>query len=119
MTELHLSSYETRGKEGVKRYGMVIDLRRCIGCDACMWPVRPSSTSRLVNSVLGCRTGSSARTHGKEAFLPRLCNHCDDPPCVRDCPVGATYKVEDGGFVLQRYERCIGCRGLVCRLLLT
>jgi Fe-S-cluster-containing dehydrogenase component len=46
----------------------------------------------------------------KKQFLPRLCNHCDDPPCVRNCPVEATYKVEDGGFVLQRYERCIGCR---------
>ena len=46
----------------------------------------------------------------KKQFLPRLCNHCDDPPCVRNCPVDATYKVEDGGFVLQRYERCIGCR---------
>jgi tetrathionate reductase subunit B len=46
----------------------------------------------------------------KKQFLPRLCNHCDDPPCVRNCPVEATFKVEDGGFVLQRYERCIGCR---------
>ncbi|MDT4870357.1 cytochrome c nitrite reductase, Fe-S protein [compost metagenome] len=43
-------------------------------------------------------------------FLPRLCNHCEDPPCVRNCPVEATFVVEDGGFVLQRYERCIGCR---------
>ena len=41
--------------------------------------------------------------------MPRLCNHCDYPVCVRNCPTQATYKHKDG-FVLQRYNRCIGCR---------
>jgi len=45
----------------------------------------------------------------KYEFLPRPCMHCEDPPCVKVCPVGATYQNEDG-VVLQRYERCIGCR---------
>ncbi|MEJ2465456.1 MAG: 4Fe-4S dicluster domain-containing protein [Candidatus Thiodiazotropha sp.] len=39
----------------------------------------------------------------------RRCIHCDNPPCVRNCPTEATYKHEDG-FVLQRYDRCIACR---------
>ncbi|NIP72001.1 MAG: 4Fe-4S dicluster domain-containing protein [Gammaproteobacteria bacterium] len=109
--ELRLSARETRGKPGVRRYAMVIDLRRCIGCDACMVACKAE-----FDVPLGVfRTWVPYRVVGKyptvkKQFLPRLCNHCDDPPCVRACPVGATYKVEDGGFVLQRYDRCIGCK---------
>lgn len=111
MSELLTSSIETRGVPGKKRYAMVIDLRRCIGCDACMVACKAE-----FDVPLGVfRTWVPYKVVGtypnvKKQFLPRLCNHCDDPPCVRACPVEATYKVEDGGFVLQRYERCIGCK---------
>lgn len=109
--ELRLSARETRGKPGLRRFGMVIDLRRCIGCDACMVACKAE-----YDVPLGVfRTWVPYRVVGKyptvkKQFLPRLCNHCDDPPCVRACPVGATYKVDDGGFVLQHYDRCIGCK---------
>lgn len=111
MSELRTSSTETRGVPGKKRYAMVIDLRRCIGCDACMVACKAE-----FDVPLGVfRTWVPYKVVGtypnvKKQFLPRLCNHCDDPPCVRACPVEATFKVEDGGFVLQRYERCIGCK---------
>lgn len=111
MSELRISSVETRGKPGVKRYAMVIDLRRCIGCDACMVACKAE-----FDVPLGVfRTWVPYKVVGKypnvkKQFMPRLCNHCDNPPCVRACPVGATYKVEDGGFVLQNYDRCIGCK---------
>ncbi len=109
--ELRLSARETRGKPGLRRFGMVIDLRRCIGCDACMVACKAE-----YDVPLGVfRTWVPYRVVGKyptvkKQFLPRLCNHCDDPPCVRACPVGATFKVDDGGFVLQHYDRCIGCK---------
>ena len=109
--EMRLSSQETRGKPGYRRFAMVIDLRRCIGCDACMVACKAE-----YDVPLGVfRTWVPYRVVGKyptvkKQFLPRLCNHCDDPPCVRACPVGATFKVEDGGFVLQHYDRCIGCK---------
>lgn len=41
-------------------------------------------------------------------MLPRLCNHCDDPPCIPVCPVEATFKAENGE-VLVDASRCVGC----------
>jgi tetrathionate reductase subunit B len=45
----------------------------------------------------------------KAFFVPKLCNQCTHPPCVQVCPVGATYRTEDG-VVLIDHDYCIGCR---------
>lgn len=100
----------TKGVPGVKRYGMVIDLRKCIGCMSCMVACKaefgvPMGVWRTWLKVAD--KGSYPNT--RRIFMPRLCNHCDYPVCVRNCPTQATYKHKDG-FVLQRYNRCIGCR---------
>ena len=94
----------------VRKWAMVIDLRRCIGCQACF------AACKSENGVpLGIQyTWVEAHEEGKYpniklTFLPRLCNHCDNPPCTPVCPVGATYKREDG-IVMQDVNRCIGCR---------
>jgi Fe-S-cluster-containing dehydrogenase component len=44
----------------------------------------------------------------KAFFVPKLCNQCDNPPCVQVCPVGATYQTEDGVVLVDR-TWCIGC----------
>ncbi len=51
----------------------------------------------------------SSKSVANTAF-PALCNHCDDPPCVRACPTQATFKVAINGIVAMDFHRCIGCR---------
>lgn len=94
-----------------KRYGMLIDLRKCIGCQACtvgcsmenLPPIGQFRTTVLQYEVENYDDGLPAMFN-----LPRLCNHCDNPPCVPVCPVQATFQREDG-IVLVDNERCVGC----------
>lgn len=92
------------------RLGMVIDLKVCVGCHACTAACK--ATNGTPPDIY------FARVHEREAgeypnarreFLPVLCNHCEDPPCVPVCPTGASYKRADG-IVAVNGELCIGCR---------
>jgi Fe-S-cluster-containing dehydrogenase component len=87
---------------------MVIDLSRCIGCGYCMRACQavndvPDDDMRW-NIVFPERTEV-----GVDFYMNRPCQHCDEAPCTRVCPVGATWKRADG-IVVMDYERCIGCR---------
>lgn len=92
-------------------WGMVIDLRKCIGCQACT--VACIMENDVPEDAL--RTNVSVYEVVKEGrdpamvMLPRLCNHCDEPPCIPVCPVGATYKKEGTGEVLVDASVCVGC----------
>lgn len=102
------------------RWGMVIDLDRCTGCSSC------SASCHQENNLTAVGPEEAARDRGfhwvrivrevsgsedelKVRFMPHMCYHCDDPPCVKVCPVHATY-LGDEGIVAQIYGRCIGCR---------
>ncbi|MEL7563821.1 MAG: 4Fe-4S dicluster domain-containing protein [Dehalobacterium sp.] len=99
-----------------KRYGMVIDLRRCFGCQTCVvgcivwnsipdgikWSHVDTAGSKIEHQPMGTFPNVNM------SFLPHLCNHCEDPACVRNCPTKAMHKREDG-IVLVDQTKCVGC----------
>ncbi len=92
------------------RYGMVIDLDRCIGCRACEVACKvENNTAKGIFWMHVFRFEIEEYPNTRIAFLPRPCQHCDNPPCVKVCPVGARFKQENG-LVLTDFDRCIGCR---------
>ncbi len=92
------------------RYGMVIDLERCLGCRACMEACKvENNTPQALFWMYVFRLEEGEYPDTQVHFLPRPCQHCDNPPCVKVCPVGARYKREDG-IVATDWGRCIGCR---------
>lgn len=100
-----------------KRYVMLVDMKRCIGCHTCA--IACKQGNNLPNDVWWNRVltfgGPAMDTpHGsfpnlEMKYLTLNCQHCEDPPCVAACPAQATYKREDG-IVMQDYEICLGCR---------
>jgi tetrathionate reductase subunit B len=120
---------------GSHLYGMGIEIDKCIGCSRCVeackaengvpkepfffrtWIERYVITKEhgaTVESV-NVRDNRSKEMSQDERdvlrsfFVPKLCNHCANPPCVQVCPVGATFSTQDGA-VLVDDKRCIGCR---------
>lgn len=93
-----------------KRYAMAVDVKRCVGCNAC---------------VLACKAENKVPENGYRDWIvtetkgvfPHLtqeirserCNHCSNPPCVDCCPTGASH-VADGGIVLVDHNMCTGCK---------
>ncbi|MBI5948565.1 MAG: 4Fe-4S dicluster domain-containing protein [Chloroflexi bacterium] len=93
------------------RYGMVIDTRRCVGCRACVVACKAENkTPPGVSYTVVVENGFGERPDDRPLFLTKPCFHCDEPPCVSVCPVGATFKRKQDGIVVVDYERCIGCR---------
>jgi phenylacetyl-CoA:acceptor oxidoreductase subunit 1 len=95
------------------RLGMVIDLKRCIGCYGCQVSckaengTRPGTTyARLV------RRESGTFPEVRRFTLPLLCMHCSNPPCVDVCPSGASQTRPDG-VVFVDTDVCVGCRACV------
>ncbi|HIH45036.1 MAG TPA: 4Fe-4S dicluster domain-containing protein [Candidatus Methanoperedenaceae archaeon] len=96
-----------------KRLAMVIDLRKCIGCHACSIACKQENETPLKVFRSWVKQLEKGRYPNVRTYnLPRLCNHCDKPPCVIVCPVRATFKREDGA-VLVDSNVCIGCKACI------
>lgn len=93
-----------------KQYGFVIDLRRCIGCTSCQVSCKMENGAPLESFRSRVEFANVGEfPEAKRHFLPLFCNHCDDAPCIKPCPVpGATYKRADGIVAVDR-DLCIGC----------
>ncbi len=95
----------------MSRYVMVIDTRRCLGCQDC---VVACKTENGVPEGY-CRAWIAEEVRGKFPTLQmeirsERCNHCSRPPCVASCPTGASHVHERGGVVLVTHNMCIGCK---------
>jgi molybdopterin-containing oxidoreductase family iron-sulfur binding subunit len=99
---------------------MIIDLDLCTGCAACEVACKsennittvPPEQVELGRSISWMKVETEVVGDFPDTelhFFPRPCMHCDNPPCIKVCPVQATY-IDDEGIVGQIYPRCIGCR---------
>jgi len=122
------------GQAEKKRYGMGIDIDKCIGCGRCMEACKTENNvprepfffrtwveryvikrdESLIVENIGIEPAQLSEPSEesdilRSFFVPKLCNQCEHPPCVQVCPVGATFSTDEG-VVLVDANRCIGCR---------
>ncbi|MGL5038660.1 MAG: sulfate reduction electron transfer complex DsrMKJOP subunit DsrO [Aeromonas sp.] len=99
--------------EQSKRYGMLIDLRRCVGCQACTVACTienqpPLGQFRTTVNQYEVSDVAALEAPASFLMLPRLCNHCAKPACLDVCPTGATFQRDDG-IVVVNNKWCVGC----------
>jgi molybdopterin-containing oxidoreductase family iron-sulfur binding subunit len=89
-----------------RQWAFVIDLRRCDGCKKCTLACQKEHSLPKDHEWIRV-----VEVKGEEGsyFFPRICQQCENPPCLKVCPTGATFKNPEG-VILVDQDRCIGCR---------
>jgi phenylacetyl-CoA:acceptor oxidoreductase 27-kDa subunit len=90
------------------RWGMVVDLSKCMRCHGCIVACRAEHFLPL--GMLWCRLLAWEETAEEYTTYPVRCNHCKEPPCVYVCPTQASQKRESDGIVWIDQNKCVGCR---------
>ena len=89
-----------------QKWGMIIDLNRCTGCQACVIACKAQNKTapdRFNTKVLSLEDGHYPES--RVIFTPVQCNHCEDPRCVPACPLEATFKLPNG-IVVTDWDKC-------------
>lgn len=92
------------------RYGMLINTKKCVGCDACRVACQMKNQLKPKEAFIKyheLETGSYPHVYNE--VVPSQCMHCEDAPCEQVCPTHATYTT-DSGVVLVDDNKCIGCK---------
>jgi tetrathionate reductase subunit B len=91
-----------------KRFGMIIDINRCTGCQSCVIACKAqnkTATDKFNTKVLSVEDGNYP--DARVVFTPVQCNQCVNPPCVPACPINATFKLPNG-IVVTDWNKCEG-----------
>jgi molybdopterin-containing oxidoreductase family iron-sulfur binding subunit len=97
----------------IRQWSMVIDLRRCDGCQSVGRP--PQCTAACIEGHFApepmewIQVFEGDLPGGGTQFIPTPCQQCQNPPCVNVCPVAATFSTPEGTVLIDQ-DRCIGCR---------
>ena len=92
------------------RYGLLVDLDTCAGCNACMMACKIENGT--LQGAYWCKVlvkEEGKYPYARKKVLPMSCMHCENAPCVNACPTGASYHDEKGSVQID-YDKCIGCR---------
>lgn len=117
MTAASSVGTSSSGARTQRRYGMVIDVLRCVGCKSCVAACKMENRTPpgvAYNKVTETYLGKMR--NDRPVFLTQPCFHCEKPACVPVCPVtprAATYKRAEDGIVVVDYDLCIGCQACV------
>lgn len=101
------------GSDRIRQWSMIIDLRRCDGCQSQGTP--PKCTSACIEGHYAPEPMQWIEVYeydlegGGTQFVPTPCQQCQNAPCVSVCPVAATFSTPEGPVLIDQ-DRCIGCR---------
>jgi Fe-S-cluster-containing dehydrogenase component len=96
-----------------KRYAMSMDMKKCVGCNACV--IACKNENRVPLNHFRDWVEQELSGEYPKLFMEirsHRCNQCSDPPCVHICPTGASF-IAEGGIVLVDRKKCIGCKACI------
>jgi len=114
LVELALARSPQEAASALQRWGLLIDVAKCVDCDACVDACRDENGwtghDRAATDPQWIRAVHLRdRATGYAQTLPLMCQHCEHPPCVDVCPTGASFRRADGIVLVDKHS-CIGCR---------